>query len=209
MKTPLMRSFRTTLLIAVLGAAVATLSAQTKNSPKSAPARPAAAKPPAAASSTAAAATASQATATAATATTATTTSAESSVQQSLQEILEEPTTPDQYHYDPQGRRDPFRSLIGPLPKLEGNRPPGVPGFLIDEMKLQGIVKTRQGLVGMVDGPDKIGHLIRVGDKVLDGEVVRITSTTVVFRQEVNDPTRIERYREVVKDLAPEPQKKK
>ncbi|HEX8170755.1 MAG TPA: pilus assembly protein PilP [Thermoanaerobaculia bacterium] len=125
-------------------------------------------------------------------------------VQKSLEEILEEPTTTDTYRYDPQGRRDPFRSLIGPAPKLEpGQRPPGVPGFLIDEMKLQGVFKTRQGLTAMINGPDNKGYLIHAGDKVLDGEVIRITPSSVVFRQEVNDPTRIERYREVVKDLTP------
>ena len=55
----------------------------------------------------------------------------------------------------------------------------------------------------MVNGPDNKGYSLRVGTKVLDGEVIRITQSSVVFRQEVNDPTRIERYREVVKDLAP------
>lgn len=125
-------------------------------------------------------------------------------VQKSLEEILEEPTTTDTYRYDPQGRRDPFRSLIGPTPTLEpGQRPAGVPGFLIDEIRLQGIFKTREGLTAMINGPDNKGYTIRVGDKVLDGEVIRITPSSVVFRQEVNDPTRIERYREVVKDLAP------
>jgi len=132
------------------------------------------------------------------------TTSTSTEVQRSLEEILEEPTTTDAYRYDPQGRRDPFRSLIGPTPKLEpGQRPAGVPGFLIDEMKLQGIFKTRAGMTAMINGPDNKGYTIKVGDKVLDGEVVRITPTSVVFRQEVNDPTRIERYREVVKDLSP------
>ncbi|HEX8410993.1 MAG TPA: pilus assembly protein PilP [Thermoanaerobaculia bacterium] len=125
-------------------------------------------------------------------------------VQKTLEEILEEPTTTDTYRYDPQGRRDPFRSLIGPSPKLEpGQRPQGVPGFLIDELKLQGIFRTRAGLTAMIAGPDNKGYTIKAGDKVLDGEVLRITPNTVVFRQEVNDPTRIERYREVVKDLSP------
>lgn len=129
---------------------------------------------------------------------------ATSDVQKTLEEILEEPTTTDTYRYDSQGRRDPFRSLIGPAPKLEpGQRPPGVPGFLIDEMKLQGIFKTKDGLAAMINGPDNKGYLVRVGDKTFDGEVIRITGTSVVFRQEVNDPTRIERYREVVKDLTP------
>lgn len=132
-----------------------------------------------------------------------------SDVQKTLEEILEEPTTTDTYRYDPQGRRDPFRSLIGPAPKLEaGQRPPGIPGFLIDELKLQGVFRTGQGLAGMVRAPDNKGYLIRVGDKVLDGEVIRITPSSVVFRQEVNDPTRIERYREVVKDLTPPNEKR-
>jgi type IV pilus assembly protein PilP len=134
----------------------------------------------------------------------------EPSMQQSLQEILEEPSAPDAYHYDPQGRRDPFQSLIGPAPKLlPGQRPPGPPGFLIDEIKLQGVVKTRQqGLVAMVNGPDNKGYLVKIGDKVLDGEIIRITPSSIVFRQEVNDPTRIERFREVVKELSSEAQRK-
>ena len=138
------------------------------------------------------------------TTTKATTATTDASVHQSLEEILEEPQGADTYRYDPQGRRDPFRSLVGPAPKLEdGKRPPGVPGFLIDEIKLTGVVRTKGGIAGVISGPDNKGYLIRVGEKVLDGEVIRITPSAVVFRQEVNDPTRIERYREVVKDLTP------
>lgn len=141
---------------------------------------------------------------------TGTTAATGTDVQQTLEEILEEPQGAETYRYDPQGRRDPFRSLVGPAPKIEpGQRPPGVPGFLIDEIKLTGIVRTKQGIVGVVSGPDNKGYLIRVGDKVLDGEVIRITPSSVVFRQEVNDPTRIERYREVVKDLTPPSEQKR
>jgi type IV pilus assembly protein PilP len=141
--------------------------------------------------------------------TTASTPADNAGVQQTLQEILEEPATGETYRYDPQGRRDPFQSLVGPAPRLQpGQRPPGIPGFLIDELKLQGVVKTKQGLVAMLNGPDNKGYLVHVGDKVLDGEVIRITTSSIVFRQEVNDPTQIERYREVVKDLIPEAQRK-
>lgn len=138
------------------------------------------------------------------TGTAATETTTTKDVQESLEEILDEPGSADSYRYDPQGRRDPFRSLVGPTPKIDaGNRPEGLPGFLIDELKLQGIFKTRQGFTAMMNAPDNNGYSVRVGNKVLDGEVIRITATSVVFRQEVNDPTRIERYREVVKDLTP------
>ncbi len=181
MMNSLWRSLRFTVLFLLVGAVIATLMAQT---------RPAG--PPAVTQTG-----------------TFSAPGAEQSVQQSLQEILEEPSAPDAYHYDPQGRRDPFRSLIGPAPKLDGSRKPGVPGFLIDEIKLQGVVRTKQGFVAMVNGPDNKGYLIRIGDKVLDGEVIRITPTGVVFRQEVNDPTQIERFREVPKDLSLETQKKK
>ena len=182
----MIRPTRIVFPLLLIAAAMATVFAQTP------------AKPAAAGTST---------TGTSGTATATSTTG--TSIQQSLQEILEEPSSPDSYHYDPQGRRDPFQSLIGPAPKLkEGQRPAGLAGFLIDEIKLQGIVKTReQGLVAMVNGPDNKGYMARVGQKVLDGEIIRMTPSTVVFRQEVNDPTRIERFREVVKDLSPEQKK--
>jgi len=186
-----MRPTRFAFSLLIILAAMATLFAQTPGG------RPGGAPAPAPATTT----TSAKAT---------TTSGGEPTMQQTLQEILEEPTSPGAYHYDPQGRRDPFQSLIGPAPKLQpGQRPPGPPGFLIDEIKLQGVVKTRQqGLIAMVNGPDNKGYLVHVGDKVLDGEVIRITASSVVFRQEVNDPTRIERFREVVKELIPEAQKK-
>ncbi|HEX7140113.1 MAG TPA: hypothetical protein VF219_19835 [Vicinamibacterales bacterium] len=182
--------FATSLLIAG-GAVAGVIVAQTP--------KPGISKPDPAATNTVSTAT---------TGTTATTSSG--GVQQTLQEILEEPTSADNYRYDPQGRRDPFQSLIGPRPAIQpGQRPPGVPGFLVDEMKLQGVFETKKGVfTAMVLGPDNKGYPIRVGDKVLDGEVIRITAVSVVFRQEVNDPTRIERYKEVVKELTPEATKK-
>lgn len=175
-----MRMSRFVLSLFIVVAAMATLFAQGTAPKKGAP----------------------PATATTATTATTTTSSPDQAMQQSLQEIVEEPSAPDAYHYDPQGRRDPFQSLIGPAPKLQtGARPLGPPGFLIDEIKIQGVVKTRAGLVAMINGPDNKSYLVKIGDKVLDGEIIRITPNSIVFRQEVNDPTRIERFREVVKEI--------
>ncbi|MHB9001471.1 MAG: hypothetical protein ACYC7A_02435 [Thermoanaerobaculia bacterium] len=128
---------------------------------------------------------------------------------QSLEGIWEDSAAEDDFRYDPQGRRDPFRSLIGPTPKIEASdRPPGTPGFLIDEMDLQGIVRTGNDWVAMVNGPDNNGYLLRSGDKVFDGEVIRVNPDSVVFRQVVNDPLSVARYREVVKDLTPQSEKR-
>jgi Tfp pilus assembly protein PilP len=192
-----MRVSRIALSLPIVALAVASLLAQSR--PGGGAARTA---------TNASATTTAGTSATSATSTTGTAATTTNNVQQTLQEILEEPTSGETYRYDPQGRRDPFQSLIGPAPRLQpGQRPPGVPGFLIDEIKLSGIVRTKQGLVGMIQGPDNKGYLIRAGEKLLDGEVIRVTPTSLVFRQEVNDPTRIERYREVVKELAPEAKK--
>jgi len=130
----------------------------------------------------------------------------ESSIDQNLQEILEEPSTDDTYRYDPQGRRDPFKSLVGPASQRvrREDAPPGPPGFMIDEIDLQGVLGRAGGFVAIIKGPDNIGYNLQVGDKVFDGEVIRITPQSIVFRQDVNDPTRIERFREVVQELVPQ-----
>lgn len=130
----------------------------------------------------------------------------DSSIEQNLQEILEEPSTDDTYRYDPQGRRDPFKSLVGPASQRvrREDAPPGPPGFMIDEIDLQGVLGRAGGYVAIIKGPDNIGYNLQVGDKVFDGEVIRITPQSIVFRQDVNDPTRIERFREVVKELVPQ-----
>jgi Tfp pilus assembly protein PilP len=121
------------------------------------------------------------------------------SIQQNLEGVLEAPVSENEYHYDPQGRRDPFRSLIGSK-DIAGRGSQGIGGFLVEEIDLQGVVRTKQGLVGMVTGPDNNGYLLRVGDRVFDGEVVRVTPTAVVFRQET---------REIVKELTSQAERRR
>jgi Tfp pilus assembly protein PilP len=121
------------------------------------------------------------------------------SIQQNLEGVLERPASENEYHYDPQGRRDPFRSLIGSK-DIAGRGSQGIGGFLVEEIDLQGVVRTKQGLVGMVTGPDNNGYLLRVGDRVFDGEVVRVTPNAVVFRQET---------REIVKELTSQAERRR
>lgn len=108
--------------------------------------------------------------------------------------------------YDPANRRDPFRSLLAatPRPELRGPRPEGVAGMLIDEIDLRGIFKTSKGFVAQVAVQNqKKSFLLREGDQLYDGDVLRIRLREVVFRQIVNDPTVIKPFREVVKKLYP------
>ena len=110
------------------------------------------------------------------------------------------------YSYDPGNRRDPFKSLeVGQnRPELKGPLPEGIPGLLIDEIDLSGIYRTSRGFIAQVSAPNKNrSYLLREGDQLYDGDVVRITGNEVVFKQIVNDPTVLKPFREVVKKLSP------
>jgi Tfp pilus assembly protein PilP len=110
------------------------------------------------------------------------------------------------YSYDPGNRRDPFKSLeLGRgRPEIKGPLPEGIAGLLIDEIDLTGIFKTSRGFIAQVVAPNKNkSYLVREGDQLYDGDVVRISQNEVVFKQIVNDPTVLKPYREVVKKLSP------
>lgn len=111
------------------------------------------------------------------------------------------------YSYDPEGRRDPFKSLLqsSDADMARGPRPEGVPGLLIDEIRLIGIYRLRDGHLAQVQAADQqMSFLLKEGDRLFDGEVVSIDSDEVVFRQDVgDDPTAVKPFRERVKALDP------
>jgi hypothetical protein len=105
------------------------------------------------------------------------------------------------FTYDPGNRRDPFKSLLtGPEKPDRGPRPEGIPGVLIDEIQLLGIWRTPRGYVAQIRASNK-SYLLREGDQLFDGDVVNIQKNEVVFKQQVQDPTALKPYREVVKNL--------
>jgi type IV pilus assembly protein PilP len=106
------------------------------------------------------------------------------------------------YSYDPAGRRDPFRSLLVREQNKGGlERPPGIAGISIDDLVVHGIWKTKAGYVAQIRATDNKSYLIRSGDLLYDGEVVRVGPNEVVFRQNINDPQSVKPFREVTKQL--------
>ncbi len=108
------------------------------------------------------------------------------------------------YSYDPGSRRDPFRSLQrrSSTQRREGKRPDGPAGLLIDEISLEGVFVLDDGPVVQVQSASqRTSFLLRVGDQLWDGDVIRITLQEVVFKQSVNDPTALKPFREIVKKL--------
>jgi len=119
-----------------------------------------------------------------------------------LEEELEE--RPDGYAYDSQGRRDPFVSLNKRIEGGErGPRPAGIEGFLIQELALKGVVRTPEGYISMLQGPDNKSYFVRLGQRVYDGAVVSIDDVSLTFRQDVTDPLSPVKTREVIKHLYP------
>ena len=109
-----------------------------------------------------------------------------------------------EYFYDAKEKRDPFVPLRKGIRKPSTSNIPCPKGCLISEMELQGIVKDGRGAYfALFYGPDKKSYDMRVGDKFYDGEITAIDTKKVTLKEEVQDPTEIIRFREVIKWLHP------
>ena len=113
---------------------------------------------------------------------------------------------PQGYTYDPQGRRDPFVSLLrrgsdvtrasGP-----GSRPNGLAGLETNEVTLKGTIASEGTYVGILQGSDQKTYIVKAGDKLLDGTIRAISPDSMVITQQVTDPLSLEKQREVRKLL--------
>ena len=110
------------------------------------------------------------------------------------------------FSYDPGDRRDPFLSPQDILQaELSGQvcQGEGMECWLIQDVTVIGVLTRRGGNVALVIGPDGYGATLHEGDRPYDGEVRRIDPETglVIFRQKINDPTRIKPFRDIEKGL--------
>ena len=111
------------------------------------------------------------------------------------------------YSYDPNGRRDPFVNLLlrgTEMHPVGATRPPGLPGFLVGELTVKGVVKAKAGYVAILQAADNKTYIGRPGDRVMDGSIKSIAQDAVVFSQDVNDPLSLVKQREVRKTIRPE-----
>jgi hypothetical protein len=112
-------------------------------------------------------------------------------------------TPADPYTYQPLGRRDPFLSLLGggAAPRAILKRGDGPAGLLVSEVSLRGVMESRGVLIAMIQAPDGKSHIVRAGERLLDGTVKAVTLEGLVILQDVNDPLSTEKHREVRKRL--------
>lgn len=131
---------------------------------------------------------------------------------QLVQEILAEQDmllSQGEFVYRAEGRRDPFRSLLQVRQRqlaAPEQRPPGLPGFLINEVEVKAVALFQGRWTAMLRGLDSRTYFANVGTELFDGRIVEIAQSRVVFEQEVEDMLGARTTRRVVKRLSTEPE---
>jgi len=110
---------------------------------------------------------------------------------------------PESYAYRPEGRRDPFLSLVGAGTETRSTsrKGEGPSGMTVSEISVRGVMQSRGALIAMIQGPDNKTYLVHQGDKLLDGTIKTITPQGLIVIQEVNDPLSLVKQREIRKLL--------
>jgi Tfp pilus assembly protein PilP len=114
------------------------------------------------------------------------------------------PLPPEDFNYQPDGRRDPFLSLLGAAGTQADRGKKGGDGassFTLAEISVRGIVQSKGRMLAMAETPDGKTYLIHAGDKLADGVVKNVTAEGLVFIQDINDPLSVQKQREVRKLL--------
>ena len=84
------------------------------------------------------------------------------------------------------GRRDPFESLVGRQQAQAAaakNLPPGKAGLQVSTLRLDGIVRSSNGMIAMVSNPQARTYFLREGDQLYDRKVDEIAMDGVSFHE--------------------------
>jgi Tfp pilus assembly protein PilP len=116
-------------------------------------------------------------------------------------------STVTNYKYETRGRRDPFRTLdvtntiqATAVPLV---RPAGPKGQLVSEIKLMGIVKSKDGIMGVIQGYRGRTFFVHSGDDLYDGKVLEIRNDSLLLNQILTDSFGKKISQQVVKKLHP------
>ena len=83
-------------------------------------------------------------------------------------------------------RRDPFESLTSrndAAAKSAANLPPGKAGLQVASLRLDGIVRSPNGMIAVVTNPQARTYFLREGDQLYDGRVEKIGMDNVAFHE--------------------------
>jgi hypothetical protein len=81
-------------------------------------------------------------------------------------------------------RRDPFESLVSRQQNgAQKNLPPGKAGLQVSTLRLDGIVRSSNGMIAVVSNPQARTYFLREGDQLYDGRVDKIAMDGVSFHE--------------------------
>ncbi len=112
----------------------------------------------------------------------------------------EKPATAQAAVNKPSGKRDPFVSPV--IARMGGPNVGCATGkrcLVINQITLKGIAKTPHGWVAMVENPAQKAYFLYENDPLFDGFVEKITSDSVIFKENVYDSLGHQSQREVTK----------
>lgn len=121
----------------------------------------------------------------------------------SQSEIAPMPAVQTGFTYDPEGRRDPFKDLLGGR-DLKQQAAIGENQYFIDDLVLFGIVKNQNVFTALIGMPQGFPMFAKVGDKFADGYVLSITETQVVLRKTHERGIPMMRPRDIIKEITEE-----
>ncbi len=105
--------------------------------------------------------------------------------------------------YNPEGRRDPFRDLLGGGDVRDKSVSGDIKGA-VEDLILIGIIKAKKGYTAIVGTTQGFPRFLGVGDKVADGYILSIGPTQVVFRKTHERGIPLMRPRDIIKEINPE-----
>jgi len=112
------------------------------------------------------------------------------------------PPAPEAYTYNPEGRRDPFVSLLARGAEVSASvKSGGLAGIATADLMVRGVMQSRGAYVAIVRGPDGRTYRAHANDRLLDGIIRSVTPQGLVIMQDVNDPLSLVKQREVRKGL--------
>lgn len=100
-----------------------------------------------------------------------------------------------EWSYSPIGKRDPFRSYIADMRELaraeDERKPETTEKFELDQYRLTGLVTGTSQPQAMVEDPEGVGHVLRMGARLgkNGGRVTKIGTEEIIVTEEFRAPT--------------------
>jgi hypothetical protein len=85
------------------------------------------------------------------------------------------------------GRRDPFQPLVNEKQVSGPPLPPGKAGLVVATVRIDGTVRSPEGMMAVVSNPDQRVYFLREGDRLYDGDVEKIGLDGVTFKENSKD----------------------